>query len=228
MRDLHDEELRALLTFRERHGRRWKAALLLRWSAGADLDEPGSPHLRRLRNIGGPRWLLGLSVAALDDAAARLAGGIDWELVATFLENATGFARGAAASLDMAPARAAHSLAIAIELGLKAYLLQAGYADDWNRIHIRHDLEKALAHATDTGLLGVPKELPDLAAILSPAYSRHQIDALFRGGVSPFDLVDACGCVERLLVSVRAQIAQADPDAPSVSSHGNKRGIADP
>ena len=68
MRDLHDEELRALLAFRQRHGRRWKAALLLRWSAGADLDEPGSPHLRRL---------LGLSVAALDDAAERLVGGID-------------------------------------------------------------------------------------------------------------------------------------------------------
>ncbi len=77
MRDLHDEEMRALLVFRERHGRRWKAALLLRWSGGAHLDEPGSPHLRRLRNIGGPRWLLGLSVAALGDAAARLAGVVD-------------------------------------------------------------------------------------------------------------------------------------------------------
>lgn len=51
MRDLHDEELRALLAFRQRHGRGWKATLLLRWSAGTDTDEPGSSHLRHLRNI---------------------------------------------------------------------------------------------------------------------------------------------------------------------------------
>ncbi|MDI1295265.1 MAG: hypothetical protein PSY12_05185, partial [bacterium] len=77
MRDLHDEELRALLAFRQRHGRCWKAALLLRWSAGTDADEPGSALLRHLRNIGGPRWLIGLPAATLDDAARRFAGNVD-------------------------------------------------------------------------------------------------------------------------------------------------------
>lgn len=70
--------------------------------------------------------------------------------------------------MGIAPAIAAHSLAIAIELGLKAYLMQAGYADDWNWIHIRHDPEKA-RWREPPGLLDVPMELPDLAAMLSPA-----------------------------------------------------------
>ena len=96
---------------------------------------------------------------------------------------------------------------IAIELSLKAYLMQAGYADDWNRVHIRHDLEKALALAVATGLSGFPPELPQLAAILSPAYSRHQIDAMFRGRASPFDVTDASLCVDRLLAVIHAQIA---------------------
>lgn len=207
MRDLHDEELRALLAFRQRHGRCWKAALLLRWSAGTDTDEPGSAHLRRLRNMGGPRWLIGLPAATLDDAARRFAGIVDSALIATFMDNAASFARGAADKVRVAPAIAAHSLAIAIELSLKAYLMQAGYADDWNRVHIRHDLEKALALAVATGLSGFPPELPQLAAILSPAYSRHQIDAMFRGRASPFDVTDASLCVDRLLAVIHAQIA---------------------
>jgi hypothetical protein len=207
MRDLHDEELRALLAFRQRHGRCWKAALLVLWSTGADTDEPGSSHVRHLRNIGGPRWLIRLPAVTLDDAARRFAGIVDPALVAIFMANATGFARSAAGSVRIAPASAAHSLAIAIELGLKAFLMKAGYADDWNRVHIRHDLEKALALAMEAGLSGVPPELPDLIAILSPAYGRHQIDALFRGGASPFEVTDASLCVDRLLVVIHAQIA---------------------
>ncbi|WRD78603.1 hypothetical protein QQ987_18995 (plasmid) [Sphingobium baderi] len=207
MRDLHDEELRALLASRQRYGRRWKAALLLRWSACTDIDEPGSTHLRHLRNIGGPRWLIGLSAATLDDAARRFAGDVDPALIDIFMENATGFARGASASVGISPASAAHSLAIAIELSLKAFLMKAGYADDWNRVHIRHDLEKALALATEAGLSGLPLGLPHLTAILSPAYRRHEIDALFRAGALPFDVPDACLCVDRLLAVIRGQMA---------------------
>lgn len=107
------------------------------------------------------------------------------------MKNATGFARGAAGSVGIAPASAAHSLAIAIELSLKAFVMKAGYADDWNRVHIRHDLEKALALAMQAGLSGLLPELSDLIAILSPAYRRHEMDALFRGGASPFDVADA-------------------------------------
>lgn len=207
MRDLHDEELRALLAFRQRHGRCWKAVLLLRWSAGTDTDEPGSAHLRHLRNIGGPRWLIELPTATLDDAARRFAGDVDPALIDVFMENATGFACGASASVGIAPASAAHSLAIAIELSLKAFLMRAGYADDWNRVHIGHDLEKALALAMEAGLSGLPLELPGIIAILSPAYRRHEIDALFRVGASPFDVTDACQCVDRLLAVIRLQIA---------------------
>jgi len=182
MRDLHDEELRALLAFRQRHGRCWKAALLLRWSAGTDADEPGSPHLRHLRNIGGPRWLIGLSAATLDDAARRFAGNVDPVLIDIFMENATGFARGASASVGIAPASAAHSLAIAIELSLKAYLMKAGYADDWNRVHIRHDLEKALALATEAGLSGLPLELPDLTDAEAESALRKAVEAVLESG----------------------------------------------
>jgi len=85
--------------------------------------------------------------------------------------------------------------------------MKAGYADDWNRVQIRHDLEKALALAAEAGLSGLPLELPDLTAILSPAYRRHEIDALFRAGASPFDVADACLCVDRLLSVIRVQIA---------------------
>lgn len=207
MRDLHDEELRALLAFRQRHGRCWKAALLLRRSAGTDTDEPGSAHLRHLRNTVGPRWLIGLPTATLDDAARRFAGMVDPALIDIFMENATGFARGAAGSVGIAPASAAHALAIAIELSLKAFLMRAGYADDWNRRHIRHDLEKVLALATEAGRSGLPLELPVLIAALSPAYRRHEIDALFRAGALPFDVTDASLCVDRLLAVIRVQIA---------------------
>src|SRR3546814_11662497 len=110
MRDLHDEELRALLAFRQRHGRCWKAALLLRWSAGTDADEPGSAHLRHLRNIGGPRWLIGLSSATLDHAARRSAGYVDPVLTDIFMENASGFALGASARVWLPPPISPHPL----------------------------------------------------------------------------------------------------------------------
>lgn len=62
-------------------------------------------------------------------------------------------------------------LAIAIELALKAYLLQRGITDDWNRIHLRHDLNKALRCARMAGLRHLPDGLPQLIAALSPLYA---------------------------------------------------------
>lgn len=62
-------------------------------------------------------------------------------------------------------------LAIAIELALKAYLLQRGISDDWNRIHLRHDLNKALRCARMAGLRRLPDGLPQLTAALSPLYA---------------------------------------------------------
>lgn len=65
----------------------------------------------------------------------------------------------------------AYFLAIAIELALKAYLLQRGITDDWNRIHLRHDLNKALRCARMAGLRHLPDGLPQLIAALSPLYA---------------------------------------------------------
>jgi hypothetical protein len=62
-------------------------------------------------------------------------------------------------------------LAIVIELALKAYLLQRGISDDWNRIHLRHDLNKALRCARMAGLRRLPDGLPQLIAALSPLYA---------------------------------------------------------
>lgn len=65
----------------------------------------------------------------------------------------------------------AYYLAIAIELALKAYLLQCGITDDWNRIHLRHDLHKAMRCARMAGLRHLPDALPHLITALSPLYA---------------------------------------------------------
>ncbi|MFZ4166036.1 hypothetical protein [Brevundimonas sp. NPDC058933] len=65
----------------------------------------------------------------------------------------------------------AYFLAIAIELALKAYLLQRGITDDWNRIHLRHDLSKALRCVRMAGLRHLPDGLLQLIAALSPLYA---------------------------------------------------------
>lgn len=65
----------------------------------------------------------------------------------------------------------AYYLAIAIELALKAYLVQRGITDDWNRIHLRHDLTKALRCARMAGLRHLPDRLSELTDALSPLYA---------------------------------------------------------
>lgn len=65
----------------------------------------------------------------------------------------------------------AYSLAVAIELSLKAYLLHRGITDDWNRLHLRHDLNKALRCARIAGLYDMPEGLRELAGALSPFYA---------------------------------------------------------
>ena len=125
-----------------------------------------------------------------------------------FRRNAAGFHRAAVGSQASFPEGSFHSLAIAIELSLKAYLLHRGVSDDWNRIHIRHDLRKAVDCARRAGLRRVPGGLPDLASSLTPYYERH---AFGRGG--PAILVSqpipqACDTVGGLLRGVAVQIDQ--------------------
>jgi len=83
---------------------------------------------------------------------------------------------------DRSGARSAYTSAIAIELALKAYLLHRAFSDDWNRIHLRHDLKKALRCARLAGLQDVPDRLAELAAVLGPRYASGDLRS---GAVEP-------------------------------------------
>ncbi len=70
-----DDELRTLIRFRVRVGRRWKSTLADLYLAGRDADEPEGAGLRRIRNRQGPSRVHALTGAALDAAEARLSEG---------------------------------------------------------------------------------------------------------------------------------------------------------
>jgi hypothetical protein len=67
-----DDELRTLIRFRRRVGRRWKSKLLDLYMFGKDDDEPEGPGLRHIRNRQGPSRVYRLKTSALDAAEARL------------------------------------------------------------------------------------------------------------------------------------------------------------
>ncbi|WP_375428940.1 hypothetical protein [uncultured Sphingomonas sp.] len=67
-----DDELRTLVSFRKRHGRRWKSKLLDLYLFGKDDSEPDGAGLRRIRNRHGPSRVHALKTSALDAAEARL------------------------------------------------------------------------------------------------------------------------------------------------------------
>ncbi len=68
-----DDELRTLIRFRQRVGRRWKSKLLDLFLFGKDDYEPEGSGLRRIRNRQGPSRVHRLTSAALDAAETRLA-----------------------------------------------------------------------------------------------------------------------------------------------------------
>lgn len=105
-------------------------------------------------------------------------------LAVAFFRNARTFHAMTGTEPDRSGARSAYPSAIAIELGLKAYLLHRGFSDDWNRIHLRHDLKKALRCARLAGLRDVPDEVTELAAILGPLYASGEL----RSGAAEPDL----------------------------------------
>jgi hypothetical protein len=139
------------------------------------------------------------------DAGDR-SSGADRRLSLAFRWNAEGFYRSAVASQVRFPDISLHSLAIAIELSLKAYLLHRGVSDDWNRLHIGHDLCRALACAKRVGFCRVPGRLPDLAAGLTPCYERHGFSRRVAETLLPQLLPQACDTVGDLLRSVAGQI----------------------
>ncbi|WP_231737395.1 MULTISPECIES: hypothetical protein [unclassified Caulobacter] len=124
----------------------------------------------------------------------------------TFRRNAASFHEAAETALDRHPEATRYFLAIAIELGLKAYLLHRGVRDDWNRIHIRHDLIKALKCARRAGFNGAPAELPALAALLSPYYEVHAISAMAPDVTASVCWFEACETVRDLITAVGAVV----------------------
>lgn len=108
--------------------------------------------------------------------------GTDRQLAAVFCENARSFHAITRSQRDRHGGTSAYYLAIAIELGLKAYLLHRGVTDQWNRNHVRHDLTKALKCLRRAGLKGVPEGIPRLADTLRPLYASG---ALSRGLANP-------------------------------------------
>jgi HEPN domain-containing protein len=106
----------------------------------------------------------------------------DRRLAQAFARNARAFHAMAWTDEDRVGARSAYHSAIAIELGLKAFLLHRGLSDAWNRTHLRHDLSKALRFARMAGFRAVPDGIAELAAVLGPLYASG---ALRSGSVTP-------------------------------------------
>ena len=106
----------------------------------------------------------------------------DQRLARAFARNARAFHAMAWTDDDRVAARSAYHSAIAIELGLKAYLLHRGLSDDWNRVYLRHDLTKALRCVRMLEFRSVPNGIAELAAVLGPLYASG---ALRSGLVQP-------------------------------------------
>ena len=132
----------------------------------------------------------------------------DRQLASAFFRNATGFHESAEAAVQRFPDMTRYFLAIAIELSLKAYLLHRGISDDWNRVHIRHDLIKALRCARRAGLNAPPDGLVQIAALLSPYYQTRRIAELPTAAVDAVSWAEACKTVRRLIDVVRDSIGE--------------------
>lgn len=132
----------------------------------------------------------------------RRRDGADRPLAATFRRNAAGFHEAAEAALPRHPEATRYFLAIAIELALKAHLLHRGIRDDWNRIHLRHDLSKALRFARRAGFNGAPAALTELAALLGPYYQVHAISQMPPEAIASVCWSQACSTVRDLIYAV--------------------------
>ena len=130
----------------------------------------------------------------------------DRRLAEALIGNARSFHSIAQTANDPAGGSRAYSLAIAIELALKAYLLQRGITDDWNRIHLRHDLNKALRCTRMAGLRDMPEGLPELTGALSPFYASGALSWGQGRPVVPMAPEVADQIVAELLVAVEAAI----------------------
>ena len=126
-------------------------------------------------------------------------------LAIAFARNARAFHTMARTDDDRVGAQSAYHSAIAIELGLKAYLLYRGFSDDWTRVWLRHDLSKALRCVRMLGFEGVPDAIAELAALLGPLYGSGALRSGARPDLPlPRDVADQAIC--DLLSAVDAAI----------------------
>lgn len=104
-------------------------------------------------------------------------------LASAFQDGAAGFMQSAVLALDRFGVDGAetilHSTCCALELSLKAIILNAGGSDARNRAVIRHDLIKALDAAASTGFNSSPEFRP-LVALLTRQYATHTLIDLAR------------------------------------------------
>lgn len=138
----------------------------------------------------------------------RRRDGADRPLAVTFRRNAAGFHQGAEAVLTRHHEGARHFLAIAIELALKAYLLDRGISDDWNRAYLSHDLVKALRYARRAGFTAAPAKLPELAAHLSPYHKVHAISEMSPEVIASVCWLEACATVRDLIDAVAEAVGR--------------------
>lgn len=139
----------------------------------------------------------------------------DRRLAERFLRNARSFWNGTDELVPRFPDGARHFLAIAIELALKAYLLHRGISDDWNRIHVRHDLLKALKSAKRAGFDGAPPGLAKIAAALNPYYKAHTLPRMPAETIASVCWLDACQTVQDLIAAVGTAIGAQVPAGPA-------------
>lgn len=127
-------------------------------------------------------------------------------LARAFAHNARAFHAMAWTDDDRVGSRWAYHSAIAIELGLKAYLLNRGLSDDWNRVHLRHDLTKALRCVRMLGFQGVPDGIAELAAVLGPLYASGALRSGMNNPELPLPLHAIDQAICDLLSAVEAAI----------------------
>ncbi|OPF90474.1 hypothetical protein I8G32_02315 [Rhodopseudomonas palustris] len=96
----------------------------------------------------------------------------------------------------------------ALELGLKALLVERGWDDDRCRIEVRHDIAKALGEAAKVGFVPAHPDLAALIATISPYYKRHGLSELVATGGLAMSPDQALAVTRSLLDQVRVSVTK--------------------
>ena len=96
----------------------------------------------------------------------------------------------------------------ALELGLKALLVERGWDDDRCRTEVRHDIAKALGEAAQVGFVPAHPDLATLIATISPYYKRHGLSELVATGGLAMSPDQALAVTRSLLDQVRVSVTK--------------------